>query len=86
MRTRLLVPHVDECRAMAAVRAGRWGSPWWVNGEHDFTRDARGRSGGRRLWLVLACNSSNCPARMIVNHDDVVNAIEDAAQEGAHER
>ena len=82
MRTRLLVPHVRGCHAVAAVAAGNWSSPWWINGEREWDRDARGRKGGSRLWLVLACSAVNCNARMIVLHNDVVSAIEDAAQEG----
>ena len=82
MRTKLLMPHSDECHALAAVARGDWKTPWWMPGEVEY-RDAIGRegNGGTRRWMVLRCNASNCSARMIVSHEDLLTAIA-AAQEG----
>ena len=75
MRTRLLVPHVKGCTALVAVERGDWATPWWFNGERMY-RKSDGRKGGPSLFLVLACNSTECNARKIVHHGDLCEAVE----------
>ena len=89
------VPHVEGCRAQAAVDAGTWNTPWWWPGSYRrqstdppdqpfeprgvVRRDAIGRrtryTSSGRPWLVLECNCTACPGRMIVNLDVLLRKV-----------
>jgi len=84
MKTKLEVPHRNVCSAMAAVNRGEWGSPWWMPmnygdaPKNTVHRDAIGRKGGSRRWIVLRCNSSvnePCPAVMLVEEDSFYELV-----------
>jgi len=83
IRTKLDVPHEDECGAVAAVERGDWGSPWFwstfgTDGVQHEKRDSLGRRGGSRRWVPLICNSTSCPGRLLVLVTDVEDAVHEA--------
>ena len=75
-RARILVPHDDDCGAMAAVRRGSWDTPWWMPGKVEW-RDAAGRKHrhGSARWHVVECNDPDCEARAIVSENDILASV-----------
>lgn len=75
MKSKLLVPHVADCRAVASVQVGARRSPWWlppISPQHHLDKLGRKNAkGGWHRWVELRCNSTNCDARCIVLCDAI---------------
>lgn len=79
LKYRILKPHRPSCRAMMLTElrdpAMRWPTPWAYLDHVDY-RDALGRRHryGTRWW-VIACNCSDCNARIAVNESSILEAL-----------
>ena len=82
IRTKIIVDHKKDCDSLRMVRQGDWDTPWallgqtWKEEKGYYHRD---KQGGKRsinhTWLRAICNSTDCPGRIIVNEDDILNLI-----------
>ena len=83
MRTKLTVKHEKNCSAVKAVERGDWDSPWFLPIGPSLRYPGRTvrrdklfrRNGLGERWAEMICNSTTCPARLMV----AVNDIEEAA-------
>jgi hypothetical protein len=77
LRTKLLVPHCDDCTAQRYTRAHVWPTPWAYFGDSEY-RDSIGRTTkdyrGER-WIRLGCNDISCPALIVVAEVDLLTML-----------
>lgn len=72
--------HIEDCSALREVKAGRWGSPWWVPGTSYYgDKLGRHKRGSSRRWLILQCNNTDCHAELMVEENSLVDFIWNAS-------
>lgn len=75
IRTRLIIRHRGGCVAVREVREGRWGNPWSDTSESVYrARDGTDRGSSHR-FRVYRCNDPDCPAKLFVSDNDMLDAI-----------
>jgi len=73
--SRLLIKHMPNCGACRCVREKAWTTPWTL--EKAVFLNAWGTRNGNYSWLMFRCNTSACPAQMVVKEDSLLERYSD---------
>lgn len=77
LKCKVIRDHVAGCYARKNVRNGIWGTPWaYVEQEADY-RDVLGRrrKNGRRRWLRVRCNCTDCNALIVIDETSFLEGL-----------
>jgi hypothetical protein len=70
---RLVGKHMKGCHSLRYFRDGTWRTPWGVS-ERKWL-NIWGTSKGNYIWLEWGCNITECPAKLKVRTDYLLELV-----------